>query len=72
MSIRLAVWNEVGAFSEERVPCYYEVTDLAFKVRAAGYKTVYLPHSEEVHFEGQSHGIHVTKGLKRYQIINER
>lgn len=71
MCIRRSVWNEVGAFSEELVPCYYEDTDLAFKVRAAGYKTVYVPHSEVVHFEGQSHGVDVTKGLKRYQIINE-
>ena len=71
MCIRRSVWEEVGAFSEELVPCYYEDTDLAFKVRDAGYKTVYVPHSEVVHFEGQSHGTDVTKGLKRYQIVNE-
>ena len=52
--------------------CYYEDTDLAFKVRDAGYKTVYVPTSEVVHFEGQSHGRDVTKGLKRYQVVNEQ
>ncbi|MGR5254317.1 glycosyltransferase [Vibrio astriarenae] len=71
MCIRADLWAEVGQFSEELVPCYYEDTDLAFKVRAAGYKTVYVPHSEVVHFEGQSHGTDVTKGLKRYQVVNE-
>ncbi len=71
MCVRKDVWQEVGLFSEELVPCYYEDTDLAFKVRAAGYKTVYVPHSEVVHFEGQSHGTDVTKGLKRYQVVNE-
>lgn len=72
MCIRSDLWQKVGMFSEELVPCYYEDTDLAFKVRAEGYKTVYVPHSEVVHFEGQSHGTDVTKGLKRYQVINER
>jgi phosphomannomutase/GT2 family glycosyltransferase len=72
MCIRTSLWEQVGRFSEELVPCYYEDTDIAFKVRDAGYKTVYVPHSQVVHFEGQSHGTDVTKGLKRYQVINEQ
>lgn len=72
MCIPKAIWEEVGRFSEELAPCYYEDTDLAFKVRDAGYKTVYVPTSEVVHFEGQSHGRDVTKGLKRYQVVNEK
>ncbi|GGP85079.1 hypothetical protein GCM10009410_17800 [Shewanella ulleungensis] len=72
MCIRASVWADVGSFSEELVPCYYEDTDIAFKVRDAGYKTVYVPHSQVVHFEGQSHGTDVTKGLKRYQVVNEQ
>nr|WP_318521079.1 glycosyltransferase [Photobacterium leiognathi] len=71
MCIRTDVWLKVGAFSEELAPCYYEDTDIAFKVREAGYRTVYVPHSEVVHFEGQSHGTDVTKGLKRNQVVNE-
>jgi GT2 family glycosyltransferase/glycosyltransferase involved in cell wall biosynthesis len=71
MCIRSSIWKEVGQFSEELAPCYYEDTELAFKVRDAGYKTVYVPHSVVVHFEGQSHGTDITKGLKRYQVINE-
>ncbi len=71
MCIRRDIWEKVGHFSEELAPCYYEDPDLAFKVRAAGYKTVYVPHSVVIHFEGKSHGTDVTKGLKRYQIINE-
>jgi GT2 family glycosyltransferase/glycosyltransferase involved in cell wall biosynthesis len=72
MCIPKTIWEEIGRFSEELVPCYYEDTDLAFKVRDAGYKTVYVPTSEVVHFEGQSHGRDVTKGLKRYQVVNEK
>lgn len=72
MCIAKTIWQEVGKFSEELVPCYYEDTDLAFKVRDAGYKTLYVPASTVIHFEGQSHGTDVTKGLKRYQVVNER
>jgi O-antigen biosynthesis protein len=72
LCIPAKVWNEVGKFSEELAPAYYEDTDLAFKVRDAGYKTIYVPFSEVVHFEGQSHGTDVTKGLKQYQVINEK
>ncbi len=71
MCIKTAVWEQVGGFSEELVPCYYEDTDIAFKVRELGLRTVYVPESEVIHFEGQSHGTDVTKGLKRYQQVNE-
>lgn len=69
--IRQAVWEQVGGFSEEFSPRYFEDTDLAFKVRDAGYKTIYTPFSQVIHFEGQSHGTDVTKGLKKYQVINQ-
>ncbi|MBZ2163620.1 glycosyltransferase [Alteromonas stellipolaris] len=72
MCIRRSIWNEVGQFSEEFVPCYYEDTDLAFKVRSAGHKTVYVPHSVVMHFEGKSHGKDLSSGLKRFQKINEK
>lgn len=71
MCMSAAVWSEVEGFSTEYVPCYYEDTDIAFKVRDNGYKTLYCPMSEVVHFEGQSHGKDVKKGLKRYQVVNE-
>ena len=65
------VWLEVEGFSEELAPAYYEDTDIAFKVRDAGYQTLYTPHSQVVHFEGQSNGRDLTKGIKRYQVVNE-
>lgn len=71
LCIRKELWLQAGKFSEEFAPCYYEDTDLAFKVRAAGYKTMYVPHSEVIHFEGQSHGTDTTQGLKKYQVVNE-
>ena len=71
MCVRKDVWEKVGKFSEEFVPCYYEDADLAMKVADAGYKVLYVPHSEVIHLEGRSHGTDITQGLKKYQKINE-
>ncbi|MBX2880109.1 MAG: glycosyltransferase [Granulosicoccus sp.] len=63
-------WQEVGAFGEEYVPAYYEDTDLAFKLRAAGYRTLYCPLSTVVHFEGKSNGTDTASGVKQHQVTN--
>nr|WP_281500781.1 glycosyltransferase [Kordiimonas marina] len=66
------VWQEVGGFSEDFAPAYYEDTDLAFKIRDKGYKTLYAPLSVVVHHEGISNGTEVAStGLKRFQEINQ-
>ncbi len=67
-----SVWQEVGGFSEEFAPAYYEDTDLAFKIRDAGYNTLYCPTSTVVHFEGKSNGTSTSSGIKRYQDINSK
>lgn len=68
--LRKTVWDELGGFDERYSPGYFEDTDLAFKVRERGLKTVYTPFSQVIHFEGVSHGTQVTSGTKRYQEIN--
>jgi len=72
LMVSRAVWDEVGGLSQEYAPAYFEDTDLAFKVRAAGYTTWYVPTSVVYHFEGVSNGIDVNteSGLKRFQEIN--
>lgn len=70
MMIRRSIWKKVGGFSKEFVPAYYEDTDLAFKVRDAGYKVVYCPASTVVHFEGMSNGRETNAGVKRFQSVN--
>ena len=69
--IRRSLWNALGGFDERYVPAYYEDTDLAFRVREAGYKVIYQPHAEVVHFEGKSSGTDLTQGVKRHQVINQ-
>ena len=64
------LWKQIGGFSETYVPAYFEDTDLAFQVRELGYKTVYTPFSQVIHFEGISNGKSVESSTKRYQEIN--
>jgi GT2 family glycosyltransferase len=65
------LWRELGGFDEDFAPAYFEDTDLAFRVRERGLKTVYTPFSQVIHFEGISSGTSITSGTKRYQQINE-
>lgn len=64
------LWDELRGFDEAFVPAYFEDTDLAFRVRDKGYKTVYAPFAQIIHFEGVSSGTSTASGIKRYQEIN--
>jgi GT2 family glycosyltransferase/glycosyltransferase involved in cell wall biosynthesis len=68
--IRKTVWDKLGGFDEQFAPAYYEDTDLAMKVRRAGYKVYYQPLSVVTHHEGLSNGTDETAGLKKFQAIN--
>lgn len=65
-----AVWDEVGGFSPEFAPGYFEDTDLAMKVRETGRRIIYAPFSVVYHYEGQSSGTSTASGMKRFQEIN--
>ncbi len=65
------LWKQIGGFDTRFAPAYCEDSDLAFAVRALGYRVVYQPLSKVIHFEGISNGTDVEgSGLKRYQTIN--
>ncbi|HEX6832532.1 MAG TPA: glycosyltransferase, partial [Rudaea sp.] len=57
-------------FDAHYAPAYYEDTDLAFAVRAAGLKVFYEPGAVVVHFEGITSGTDTGSGIKRYQVVN--
>lgn len=66
------LFHELGCFDRRYVPAYYEDTDLAFAVRAAGLRVLYQPHSRVIHFEGISSGTDVNSGVKQYQVVNQQ
>ena len=68
--LRRELFESLGRFDSRYAPAYYEDTDLAFAVRAAGLKVYYEPRSRVVHFEGVSAGTDTGSGMKRYQLIN--
>src|SRR5215211_483240 len=65
-----ALFESTGGFDSRYAPGYYEDTDLAFKVRPAGYRVLYQPLSEVIHCEGATGGTDTSKGAKKHQEIN--
>jgi O-antigen biosynthesis protein len=65
------LWDELGGFDGHFAPAYFEDTDLAFRVRDRGLKTVYAPFAQVIHYEGLSSGTSTDSGIKRYQEINK-
>jgi GT2 family glycosyltransferase len=73
--IRKSIWLKTGGFDERYNPAYCEDSDLAFQVRQMGYKVMYQPLSEVIHYEGYSHGTDTSltnnpQSIKAYQKIN--
>ena len=58
--IPLALWQQVGGFSPEFAPAYFEDTDLAFKVKALGREVRCAPLAKVVHHEGTTSGVDAT------------
>ncbi len=65
-----AVFAALGGFDPCYAPAYFEDSDLAFRLREAGYKVLYEPRAVVVHHEGVSHGTDPRHGVKAYQEIN--
>jgi GT2 family glycosyltransferase len=67
-----ARWEEMGGFDEAFLPAYCEDSDLAFRLRAAGWKVLFQPRSTVIHHEGVSHGTDTGSGIKAHQVANTR
>ena len=70
--IRRKLFIQIGKFDEIYTPAYCEDSDLAFKVRNAGFKVYYQPASEVIHYEGLTNGTNINIGVKKYQKINSK
>ncbi|MBN8483074.1 MAG: glycosyltransferase [Xanthomonadales bacterium] len=69
--LRRALFEQLGRFDARYAPAYYEDTDLAFGVRAAGLRVLYEPRARVIHFEGITAGTDTGSGMKRYQVVNQ-
>jgi len=70
IAIPSALFSALGGFDTRYAPAYYEDTDLAFAVRAAGRRVVYQPGARVIHAEGGTAGTDLQAGMKAYQIRN--
>ena len=66
------VFQRLGGFDERYAPAYFEDTDLCFRLRQIGLKTLYQPAAQIIHHEGISHGRDTAVGVKSYQVVNRR
>lgn len=65
-----ALFQQLGGFDVRYAPAYFEDTDLAFAVRAAGLRVLYQPQAVVVHDEGTSADTDTGSGMKSVQIRN--
>ena len=72
LMIERELFARLDGFDQHYLPAYGEDSDLAMRVRQAGYRVLYQPLSQVVHFEGITSGTDLTAGAKAYQIANAR
>ena len=70
IAIPHALFVQLGGFDTRYAPAYYEDTDLAFAVRAAGKRVLYQPAARVIHAEGGTAGTDTQVGMKAYQVRN--
>ncbi|SFA42254.1 hypothetical protein SAMN04488511_10324 [Pedobacter suwonensis] len=56
MFIRRTLLDQIGAFDEDFF-LYFEETELSYRIKQAGFKSVLVPQAEIVHLEGGSQGM---------------
>lgn len=71
LMVARGAWERVGGFASDFEPAYYEDTDLAFRLRSAGYATLHAPKATVVHLGGGSHGTDPAgEAPKRFQRLH--
>lgn len=65
------LFDEVGGFNEADLPIQYNDLDLCLKIGAKGYRCVYTPFAELIHYESLSRGYEV-KPEEQARINHER
>lgn len=69
LMIRKELWQMLGGFDEYFAPAYFEETDLCMRIKKQGYKVIYQPLSEVVHYTSQTYS---EKGLELLKINQKK
>ena len=70
IALKRDLFTQIGGFDERYLPAYYEDADLAFAVRQAGYRVLYQPAAQLIHYEGITSGTDIEAGVKSHQAGN--
>src|SRR5207253_716882 len=70
LATRRTLFLDLGGFDTRYSPAYCEDSDYCFNLRENGYRVYYQPESAIIHLEGATAGTDVTRGVKRYQVLN--
>ena len=71
LMVRRSTWDDVGGYSSEYKPAYYEDADLCMKIWQTSSRVRFVPGAVVLHQEGSSHGTSL-HGIKAFQYRNRR
>jgi GT2 family glycosyltransferase len=54
LAVRRELVNDTGLFDEMFSPFYFEEVDLCYRIRASGYRVLYVPEAVAIHHESYS------------------
>ena len=72
LMVKKNVFEKIGGFDERFKIAYCEDSDLCFSIRKQGYRVLYQPLAEVIHFEGSTQGTDVKSGIKSQQLENQK
>lgn len=70
--VKKNIFEKLKGFDRTFDPAYWEDTDLCFSIRKLGYRVLYQPLAVFTHYEGMTQGTDTSKGLKSFQIVNQK
>lgn len=69
--VRRDLFVKLAGFDTTYAPACGEDIDLAFGIRKLGYRVIYQPAAEIIHFGGRAAGIDLPRDAKKYQAVNQ-
>ncbi len=69
--IKRNLYQLVGGMNAERLPVSFNDVDLCLKLRAAGHKIAWTPHSRLIHHESKSRGMDYENEFKKLRAAGE-
>ena len=70
--VKKEIFDKIGGFDPRYNPAYSEDVELCFSVKKLGYRVLYQPLANIIHYEGATQGTNVKTGIKSYQLLNQK